>query len=436
MPNNENKNLGYYLKLIGPGLLFAGAAVGVSHLVLATKAGASYGYSFLWIILLANVIKYPFFEFAPRYTAATNKSILYGYKQLGNWVLILFLIVTFFSMFAIQSAVTIVTASLLTKFFHLGANSAVIWSAILLGLCFLILLLGKYKFLDNIMKYVIIALTLASICSVVIALNKVTDVIEWQQVVPVDDAGILLAVMILGWMPGPIDISVWSSLWTEQKNLSEEEVIDVKTAVFDFNVGYVATTILALCFLFLGASIMYKSGIVFSTKGSEFAAQLIDMYTSVLGSWAEPIIGIAAITTMFSTTFTCLDALPRSMSRGTALLLNDSKSYYFLWLIILILGCLVILQYLISEMGMMIKVATILSFLAAPFFAIVNHQLIYNRLLSENSASKTRILDNSIPSGLKPEHLPPRWIKVLSWFGMIFLTIFSIYYVYFLITNK
>ena len=60
LKNNKRKNL---LKTLGPGILFASTCIGVSHLVQSTQAGASYGLSLLWVIILANVLKYPFFEY-------------------------------------------------------------------------------------------------------------------------------------------------------------------------------------------------------------------------------------------------------------------------------------------------------------------------------------------------------------------------------------
>ena len=54
------------IKKLGPGLLFAGAAIGVSHLVLSTKAGGDFGFGLVWALIIINLIKYPFFEFAPR----------------------------------------------------------------------------------------------------------------------------------------------------------------------------------------------------------------------------------------------------------------------------------------------------------------------------------------------------------------------------------
>jgi len=53
------------LKKLGPGLLFAGAAIGVSHLVQSTKSGADFGLGLVWALIIANIFKYPFFSIWP-----------------------------------------------------------------------------------------------------------------------------------------------------------------------------------------------------------------------------------------------------------------------------------------------------------------------------------------------------------------------------------
>ena len=57
MENSTQKgNWSQFIKMLGPGLLFAGSAVGVSHLVQATKAGASYGFGLLWLVILIHLV--------------------------------------------------------------------------------------------------------------------------------------------------------------------------------------------------------------------------------------------------------------------------------------------------------------------------------------------------------------------------------------------
>ena len=74
----------FNLQKLGPGLLFAGAAIGVSHLVQSTRAGADFGWGLLWALLLSNLFKYPFFQFGTRFALATHKNLLEGYFQLGK----------------------------------------------------------------------------------------------------------------------------------------------------------------------------------------------------------------------------------------------------------------------------------------------------------------------------------------------------------------
>jgi len=155
---------------------------------------------------------------------------------------------------------------------------------------------------------------------------------------------------------------------------------------------------------------MYSSGATFSSAASVFASQLIDMYTSSLGNWAYIIIGIAAFTTMFSTTLTTLDASPRSMDRTSELLLNKPFKFgYLFWIILLCLGTIYIFLFLGSEMGLLIKIATILSFITAPFYAIINYALISGKFTPK-------------------EWRPSVALHILSWIGILFLLGFSIWY--------
>ena len=77
------------LKKLGPGLLFAGAAIGVSHLVQSTKAGADFGLGLVWALIIANIFKYPFFQYGPKYALSSGESVLHGYKKLSRNILII-----------------------------------------------------------------------------------------------------------------------------------------------------------------------------------------------------------------------------------------------------------------------------------------------------------------------------------------------------------
>jgi len=233
--------------------------------------------------------------------------------------------------------------------------------------------------------------------------------LDWTQILPKTDAEIIFLIAFMGWMPAPLDISIWHSLWAIQKK-KELKVFSPKTALIDFNIGYLGTIVLGIGFLMLGGLVMFGTGKTFSNNGSEFSIQLIQMYTQNLGDWSYIIIGLAALTTMFSTTLTTLDASPRAMNKTMELILEKPlKNGYTSWLIILIIGTIFIFFFFLSEMGTLIKIATILSFLTAPFYAIMNYLLICSK---------------HTPKPWKPSKI----MHILSILGILFLIGFNIWY--------
>ncbi|GAA3624479.1 NRAMP family divalent metal transporter [Flavivirga jejuensis] len=406
------------LKNLGPGLLFAGAAIGVSHLVQSTRAGADFGLGLLWALLLVNLFKYPFFQYGPRYATATGESLLDGYNKLGKGVLAIYYPLNLATMFTIQAAVTIVTAGLASTLFgNFGTfeignrtiTSTEIWTVIITSICLLLLLAGKYKLLDKLMKIIIITLTISTIIAVIMALFNNSEGLSFTQILPNNTLEITFLIAFMGWMPAPLDVSVWQSLWAIEKKKDTKQYT-TKSALFDFNIGYLSTILLGVGFLILGTLIMYNNGETFSNSASQFSNQLINMYKKSLGDWSYLIIGIAAFTAMFSTTLTTLDASPRAMTRTTQLLFNTStKLNYTFWVILLAIGTISIFFFFVSEMGFLIKVATILSFITAPFYAIINYILI--------SSTHT-----------PKDWQPSKQLHILSWFGIAFLIGFSIWY--------
>ena len=165
------------IQKLGPGLLFAGAAIGVSHLVQSTRSGADFGFGLLWALLLIHLVKYPFFQYGPRYASATGESLLEGYQKLGKGILEIYGILTFLTMFTIQAAVTIVTAGIATSLFG-DFISVKVWTIVILSLCFIILNIGKYKLLDILMKVIVITLTLTTLAATVMAFYTTTSTVE------------------------------------------------------------------------------------------------------------------------------------------------------------------------------------------------------------------------------------------------------------------
>jgi len=403
---------------LGPGLLLAAAAIGVSHLVQSTRAGADYGFGLLWIVLLVNLFKYPFLEYGPRYAVATGESMLDGYRRLGIWALGIYLLFTLGTMFAIQAALALVTASLAAELTGI-AWSAFTWGAVILAMCTGLLMSGRYAILDGAVKWIVSILAVSTVIAVVAALwqgsppghGAVTAPSLWNA------AGISFVIALMGWMPIPIDAAAWHSLWTLERARQTGYTPRLKEALLDFNIGYIGTAALAVGFLSLGALVMFGSGEDFAASGSTFARQLIALYTVNLGEWAYPVIVICAFTAMFSTTLTVVDAYPRVCRQMASLLIPDGKALrdsvplFRALLVVIPLCSLAVLYVLGQSFTLMIDIATTLSFLTAPVLAWLNYRL---------------VTAAHVPN----EYRPPLWLRVLSWVGIAFLTAFALIYAY------
>lgn len=399
------------VKTIGPGILYAGAAIGASHLVQSTRAGANYGFALIWAVIAANLFKYPFFEFGTRYMAATGENLLQGYQRLGQWALRLYLGLSFCMAITSVAAVTAVTVGLAGNLFgtHL---SPVAWAALVLAFCALVLGLGRYPWLDRLMKLIMVLLALSTIMAVVVAARHGSSAKPDFAAPPVWNlAGITFLIALMGWMPTPVDASVWPSLWAVERSRQTGHKPTMRQALFDFNLGYLSSSVIALFFLSLGALVMFGTGESFSDSGVGFAGQLVGLYTKSLGAWSLLLISVAVFTTMLSTVLTVIDGYPRTLRACVELAVPRTKRFghYLYWAFLLLLcgTSLGILQFLTSHMVRLVDVATILSFLPAPILAYINYRVIRNK---------------NVP----PQAAPPRWLRVLSWLGLVFLSGFSI----------
>ena len=402
------------LKALGPGILFASTCIGVSHLVQSTRAGAVYGFAFLGAIILANLFKYPFFEFASRYTGSTGKSIINGYAQEGKWVLVLYLLITVPSMFTVTAAVTFVTSGLSSTLFgfELPYNG---WSALLLAFCITVLAIGRYKILDSLLKVVGVVLVLTTITAFVTVLinGRPPEASNFIAAEPMSIEGIIFLIALMGWMPTAVDISTWTSLWAEAKIKTSGHRPTMKETLADFNLGYWISAILAICFLTLGTYVMYGTGQTFVNSAGGFAGQLIEMFTSSIGQWSYWVISIAAFSAMFSTTITVVDGYARAIQRTTFLLTKnpsqkiEGRKAYIFWALIVGLGGYFVVSQFLNNLKQLVDFATIVSFVIALPAAYLNYHTIFS---------------NQIP--LKDQ--PGKKMKILAILGMIFLGLFTL----------
>jgi len=376
-PSDKGSPISNLIKSLGPGIMMAAAAVGGSHLVASTKAGAIYGWQLAILILLVNLLKYPFFLAGIQYTMGTGQSLVEGYKSLGRPYLWVFTVLTAISSVINTAALTLFSASLLGYFLPFDFSVTIV-SAIILGVCLLILFAGQYNALDSLSKIIMAVLTIATVLAVSAAFVHPAETLpNAPDPSPWTIAAIGFLVITMGWMPAPIEISSLTSVWLKRQ--CKQQKVTPKSALFDFNIGYIGTAILAIVFLSLGALVLHGTGVTLSQSGIGFSHQLVGLYASTIGEWSRYLIAIIAFFCIFGSTITVIDGYSRVITEAQRLLQDKStenKSSLNGWMII-VTGCaLCILLFFKSSLIPMLNFAMIMAFVTTPIFALLNYILV------------------------------------------------------------
>ncbi len=417
-----------FWRSFGPGLLWAAAAIGVSHLVQSTRAGADAGFALSGVILAALILKYPFFEFGPRYAAATGESLVEGYARIGRWAVWLYLLITLGTALIVDAAILLFTGFLLLSV--VGVHWPV-WAAagVLYLACAALLWVGRFRLLDRTVKVILVALALSTLFAATVAFPR-ADLGTFALVPPIGTAtGVSLAFILAlaGWMPSAVDISVWNSLWTLAKDRDEGVRTSVAHALLDFRIGYLGTAVMAFAFLTLGAAVMHRSGEAFSSAGTAFSLQLVDLYARTLGAWSRPFVLVAVLTTMLSTALTVVDGFPRGIARSIAVLrgtrsradhdlrpvmTGQSEPERLYWGAIIVIGVAIplLLALFAGSLTSMVDFATTVTFLTAPVLGFLNLRAITS-------------------DAVAPEHRPGRGLQALSWLALMILAAFGALFV-------
>lgn len=404
------------IKNLGPGLLFASMAIGTSHLVLSTKAGAQYGWIMVVPIILANVFKYPFFEFGVRYTNVTNKTLIEGYLNRGKGYLWFYAGITLITTFTILAALYTVTAGLFINLFKVSDISI---SMIAFGLFIFIsalLIIGKYRFLENSLKFVVSVLFVALLVTTALVIFKgqVEPAENFEPTPIFNEVGILFLIGLMGWMPTTVEASSWVSLWSIEKWKSENQKPSLRESLQEFNVGYIMTGILALFFLTIGWLTLYGTNTELSGNAVTFADQVVNLFTTHIGSWAYIFIAVSAFATMFSTCMTAHDAVARVSLDIIDLLnpktvLSGKKGFFALAVVVLAMVNFVVIAAFSANMGQLVALATFVSFVVAPIIGYMNLK---------------NVMSNEIPIAQRPR----KWLQYLTYAGIVFLSFFSLLY--------
>ena len=382
------------LKHIGPGILLAAAAIGSGELILTPRAGAIYGLSIGWVIVVSIVYKLALTLGLARYTIATGEDIFEGFSHLPgprNWFVWVLAVV--FLLGAVgYSGIALACGSAL--FALCPVLSMIQWAVVVVGVVFVLLLRGAYGPVEK----AAFALALALIVGVVYSLAVLQPAWGWlvRESVPRFPPGSgQTLISLLGWTAGGTSTLIYS-FWILEKGYAVPRrdgapVADppqthqdfrqwLSLAYLDAGLSYAMMMFVSLAFLAIGAITLGKAGpdggpLVPASDAT--TAVLSRMLTAAAGPAARYVFLIAALAILSSTILGLVDGKSRALRTAVHLIAPRSRRWSDVkWYRLgITLFCLIIFALLFTGRPVLLIVLT--SALEAPVLALSAVLLLY-----------------------------------------------------------
>lgn len=355
------KTLGGILRQLGPGLIIAGSIVGSGELIATTAVGAEAGFVLLWLIIIGCLIKvFVQIEFG-KYAITHGKTTLDGMNEvpgprLGgradkriNWVCwfwLVFIVVALAQVGgliggvgqALSIQIPLTDSGQAVNAFHNEqiqatlagtevpageepkSNDAVIWASVITFGSIFVLVLGRYRLIQNVSTALVAMFTFVTIANLVMLQSMPDWRVGWDELAsgmtfkipPGAGLGVALAAFgIIGvGATELIQYPYWClekgyAKWTGPRDQSDEWAKRaegwLRVLKWDAWCSMVVYTFATIAFYLLGAAILGRSGL--NPEGANLVRTLGEMYVPVFGDWAQGVFLFGAFAVLYSTFF-------------------------------------------------------------------------------------------------------------------------------------
>jgi len=368
----ESPNGWENLKWLGPSFLWMLSAAGSGELLFTPRIAALYGYTLLWALLAAVILKWFINGEVGRFSVCTGATILQGFNQLPgpkNWAVWLILLP--------QVVVAIATVAGLsgaaaTALILVTGGTVQLWTVIIIIVTAAIVLLGQYNVVEKISSYVGIARTVAVVSAAIFVFPNVRKLaagivpqipknVQYQEILP-----------WLGFMLAGAAGLMWYSYWVEARgygaaSVKGQESIDPKQLnreerkklrgwinlmTISNTLAVVGALLAALSFLILGSELLRPQGLV--PKENQVAETLGSLLGDLWGPFGFWFMVAIVFITFCSTVLSVDDGFGRMFADGTQIILQGfgvqgrwtNKKFLQKFFIVVLLAVLPITIYL------------------------------------------------------------------------------------------
>ncbi|MFH0756963.1 MAG: Nramp family divalent metal transporter [Bacteroidota bacterium] len=278
-------------KSIGPGFIIASVVLGPGSITVASRIGSEYGYAFLWVIVIATVFMITYTSMGARYGVMNNKSILQSIAdQYGRW-------------FAIAIGIS---AFLSTSSFQFGNNLGIgigmegitgindrVWPIIFtsLGIVFIFWAKNLYKFLERLMKSMVMIMILAFFINLIMTKPEIAPLAKGF--VPTkfskDSLNVVAAMLATSFA---LAAALYQSYLAQDKGWKKE---NLSSSLKDTYLGILLLAFISTTILVTSAAALHPRGIIVNS-----AADMAIQMEALFGGYAKIIFSLGLCAAAFS----------------------------------------------------------------------------------------------------------------------------------------
>lgn len=319
---------------IGPGVLIAAAFIGPGTVTLCTIAGASFGYSLIWAIILSTFSTIVLQEMSLRIGLVTRMNLAEVIRtsikpKILNRFIILLIISSILIGNTAYEAGNITGASL-------GISAIINYESInyipvFIGLiAFVILYQGDYKILEKSLVSLVIVMSISFFITAIMTRPDITSLLKGIFKPQVNSSNLIVVLGLIGTTVVPYNIFLHSSLVSEKWNSIEK----LKVARIESFISILLGGLVSLSIIITAASVSNQNvtGVIDLAKGLEPLYGKFAIYFLGLGLFASGI--TSSITAPLAAAYVAKSCFGWNNSL-------KSKRFRLVWIFILITGVFV-----------------------------------------------------------------------------------------------
>ena len=367
-----------WIKDVGPGVLIAAAFIGPGTVTLCTIAGASYGYSLLWALLLSIIATIVLQEMALRIGLITNKGLAEVIRvsiknKFINRLLILLILCSILIGNAAYEAGNITGASL--GIIAIIGRETLNYIPLLIGfIAFVILYIGDYKVLERSLIFLVITMSVSFMITAIMTKPDLFSLLDGLFMPKINSESLLVVLGLIGTTVVPYNLFLHSSLVKEKWN----DISKLKTARIESFISIIIGGIVSMAIIITAASVSNDNvkSVMDLAKGLEPLYGKFAIYFLGIGLFASGI--TSSITAPLAAAYVAKSCFGWSGSL-------KSLNFRIVWFFVLLIG--VIVSLLKLNPIEVIKFAQFSNSLLLPIVAILLFWLINNKTIFKNSYS-------------------------------------------------